>query len=132
MDNSKNLLAHEGDGQQLIENFPVSFFSHAEAIFHLKEAGIELKKTRVADWLGSSRANVSQVIGRMQNSGLVDFGEDLELTQAGFSEKSTRSPHDFIYEYFMPRRPSFTSSFPRKLRRGRNDARGLRLWRRES
>ena len=41
MDNSKNLLAHEGDGQQLIENFPVSFFSHAEAIFHLKEAGIE-------------------------------------------------------------------------------------------
>ena len=40
MDNSKNLLAHEGDGQQLIENFPVSFFSHAEAIFHLKEAGI--------------------------------------------------------------------------------------------
>ena len=41
MDNSKNLLAHEGDGQQLIENFPTSFFSHAEAIFHLKEAGIE-------------------------------------------------------------------------------------------
>ena len=40
MDNSKNLLAHEGAGQELIENFHLSFFSHAEAIFDLKEAGI--------------------------------------------------------------------------------------------
>jgi Mn-dependent transcriptional regulator len=101
MDNSKNLLAHEGDGQQLIENFPVSFFSHAEAIFHLKEAGIELKKTRVADWLGSSRANVSQVIGRMQNSGLVDFGEDLELTQAGLCLAKIVSRRHRITERFL-------------------------------
>ena len=101
MDNSKNLLAHEGDGQQLIENFPLSFFSHAEAIFHLKEAGIELKKTRVADWLGSSRANVSQVIGRMQNSGLVDFGEDLELTQAGLCLAKIIARRHRITERFL-------------------------------
>jgi len=43
MDKSKNILSHEKDGQELIEKFPTSFFSHAEAIYHLQEAGIELK-----------------------------------------------------------------------------------------
>ena len=64
-----------------IEKLPNSFYSHAEAIFHLNEAGIEVKQTRVADWLGFSRANVSQVIGRMQNSGLVEFTDELKLTK---------------------------------------------------
>ena len=66
-----------------IEKLPNSFYSHAEAIFHLNEAGIEVKQTRVADWLGFSRANVSQVIGRMQNSGLVEFTDELKLTKKG-------------------------------------------------
>ena len=44
MDKSKNIVSHERDGQELIENFPISFFSHAEAIYHLQEVGIELKK----------------------------------------------------------------------------------------
>ena len=83
MGKPQNILSHEREGQELIENFPVSFFSHAEAIYHLQEVGIDLKKTRVADWLQTSRANVSQVIGRMQNSGLVDFGENLKLTESG-------------------------------------------------
>lgn len=83
MGKPQNILTHEREGQELIENFPVSFFSHAEAIYHLQEVGIDLKKTRVADWLQTSRANVSQVIGRMQNSGLVDFGENLKLTESG-------------------------------------------------
>jgi Mn-dependent DtxR family transcriptional regulator len=66
-----------------IEKLPNSFYSHAEAIFHLSEVGIEVKQTRVADWLGVSRANVSQVTGRMQNSGLVKLGDELELTEKG-------------------------------------------------
>ena len=66
-----------------IEKLPNSFYSHAEAIFHLTEAGIDVKQTRVADWLGFSRANVSQVIGRMQNSGLIEFADELKLTKKG-------------------------------------------------
>ncbi len=33
--------------------------------------------------MGVSRANVSQVIGRMQNSGLIEFGDELKLTKKG-------------------------------------------------
>ena len=69
---NKNILA-----QEEIDKFPQSFYSHAEAIFHLSEVGIEVMQTRVADWLEVSRANVSQVVGRMQNSGLIEFKEDL-------------------------------------------------------
>ena len=69
--------------QNELENLPNSFFSHAEAIYHLEEVGIEVRQTRVADWLGVSRANVSQVIGRMQNSGLVELNDDLKLSQKG-------------------------------------------------
>ena len=101
MDKSKNILSHEKDGQELIESFPISFFSHAEAIYHLQEVGIELKKTRVADWLESSRANVSQVIGRMQNSGLVSFGEDLKLTEKGLCLAKIITRRHRITERFL-------------------------------
>ncbi len=101
MDKSKNILSHEKDGQDLIENFPISFFSHAEAIYHLQEVGIEVKKTRVADWLESSRANVSQVIGRMQNSGLVSFGEDLKLTEKGLCLAKIITRRHRITERFL-------------------------------
>ena len=66
-----------------IEKLPNSFYSHAEAIFHLTEVGIEVKQTRVAEWLGVSRANVSQVIGRMQNNGLIKMQDELELSEKG-------------------------------------------------
>ncbi|MDC3122579.1 hypothetical protein OA406_02130 [Acidimicrobiaceae bacterium] len=55
--NEDQILSYEE-----IEKFPKSFYTHAEAIFHLKEVGIEIKQTRVAEWLGVSRANVSQAI----------------------------------------------------------------------
>ena len=78
MNKNPNIFA-----QSEIEKLPNSFYSHAEAIFHLSEVGIEVKQTRVAEWLGFSRANVSQVIGRMQNSGLIEFSDELKLTKKG-------------------------------------------------
>ena len=65
--------------QDEIESLPNSFYSHAEAIYHLNEVGIEVKQTRVAEWLGVSRANVSQVIGRMQNNGLIELTDEFYL-----------------------------------------------------
>ncbi len=93
---NKNSLA-----QEEIDKFPQSFYSHAEAIFHLSEVGIEVKQTRVADWLEVSRANVSQVVGRMQNSGLIEFKEDLELTKKGLYLAQVISRRHRITERFL-------------------------------
>ena len=87
--------------QEEIEKFPHSFYSHAEAILHLSEVGIDVKQTRVADWLDVSRANVSQVVGRMQNSGLVEFKEDLELTTKGLYLSQIISRRHRITERFL-------------------------------
>ena len=93
---NKNILA-----QEEIDKFPQSFYSHAEAIFHLSEVGIEVMQTRVADWLEVSRANVSQVVGRMQNSGLIEFKEDLELTHKGLYLAQIISRRHRITERFL-------------------------------
>lgn len=87
--------------QNELENLPNSFFSHAEAIYHLEEVGIEVRQTRVADWLGVSRANVSQVIGRMQNSGLIELNDDLKLSQKGEYLAKMISRRHRIIERFL-------------------------------
>ena len=69
--------------QKEMEKLPESFYKQAVAIFHLNEVGIEVKQTRVAEWLDVSRANVSQITGRMQNSGLIKFDDHLQLTDKG-------------------------------------------------
>ncbi len=87
--------------QKEIEKLPNSFYSHAEAIFHLTEVGIEVKQTRVADWLGVSRANVSQVIGRMQNSGLIEMQEELKLSEKGIYLAKMIARRHRIVERFL-------------------------------
>ena len=47
--------------QEEMEKLPSSFYTQAVAIFHLNEVGIEVKQTRIADWLDVSRANISQM-----------------------------------------------------------------------
>jgi len=93
---NKNILS-----QEEIEKFPHSFYSHAEAILHLSEVGIDIKQTRVADWLDVSRANVSQVVGRMQNSGLIEFQDDLKLTSKGLYLAQIISRRHRITERFL-------------------------------
>ena len=87
--------------QKEIEKLPNSFYSHAEAIFHLTEVGIEVKQARVADWLGVSRANVSQVIGRMQNSGLIEMQEELKLSEKGIYLAKMIARRHRIVERFL-------------------------------
>ena len=90
------ILSHEE-----IEKFPQSFYTHAEAIFDLQEVGIEIKQTRVAEWIGVSRANVSQVVGRMQNSGLIKLNDSLELTDSGLCLAKCISRRHRITERFL-------------------------------
>ena len=91
-----SILTHEE-----VEKFPKSFYTHAEAIFHLQEVGIDIKQTRVAEWLGVSRANVSQVVGRMQNSGLIRINDNLELTDTGLCLAKCISRRHRITERFL-------------------------------
>ncbi len=87
--------------QDEIESLPNSFYSHAEAIYHLNEVGIEVKQTRVAEWLGVSRANVSQVIGRMQNNGLIELTDELKLSKKGAYLAKIISRRHRIIERFL-------------------------------
>ena len=96
MNNNPNVFT-----QKEIEKLPNSFYSHAEAIFHLTEVGIEVKQARVADWLGVSRANVSQVIGRMQNSGLIEMQEELKLSEKGIYLAKMIARRHRIVERFL-------------------------------
>lgn len=56
---------------------------YAEAIWELHEEGIPAIQARVADWLGVSRASVSEMIKRMEADGLVEAGREIKLTEAG-------------------------------------------------
>ena len=87
--------------QDEIESLPNSFYSHAEAIYHLNEVGIEVKQTRVAEWLGVSRANVSQVVGRMQNNGLIELTDELKLSKKGAYLAKIISRRHRIIERFL-------------------------------
>ncbi len=93
---SPNILS-----QDEIESLPNSFYSHAEAIYHLNEVGIEVKQTRVAEWLGVSRANVSQVIGRMQNNGPIELTDELKLSKKGAYLAKIISRRHRIIERFL-------------------------------
>jgi len=93
---NNNKLSHEE-----MEKLPSSFYTQAVAIFHLTEVGIEVKQTRIADWLDVSRANISQITGRMQNNGLIKLQDSLELTEKGMFLAKTVARRHRIVERFL-------------------------------
>jgi DtxR family Mn-dependent transcriptional regulator len=63
--------------------YSVKFREYAEAIWEIEEEGIEVIQARVADWLGVSRASVSEMMKRMHAEGLVSLDDGIRLTEAG-------------------------------------------------
>jgi DtxR family Mn-dependent transcriptional regulator len=63
--------------------YSVKFREYAEAIWEIEEEGIEVIQARVADWLGVSRASVSEMMKRMAAEGLVAVDGGIRLTQEG-------------------------------------------------
>jgi DtxR family Mn-dependent transcriptional regulator len=61
----------------------VRYREYAEAIWEIEEAGIPVIQARVADWLGVSRASVSEMIRRMADDGLLMNTDHIELTEDG-------------------------------------------------
>jgi DtxR family transcriptional regulator, Mn-dependent transcriptional regulator len=62
--------------------YSVKYREYAEAIWELEEEGIEPIQARIADWLGVSRASVSEMVKKMEADGLVTV-EPISLTAAG-------------------------------------------------
>jgi DtxR family transcriptional regulator, iron-dependent repressor len=63
--------------------YSVKFREYAEAIWELEELDIEPIQARVADWLGVSRASVSEMVKKMEVEGVVVVSEGIHLTPAG-------------------------------------------------
>jgi DtxR family Mn-dependent transcriptional regulator len=63
--------------------YSVKFREYAEAIWEIEEEGIEVIQARIADWLGVSRASVSEMMKRMAGEGLVAVDGGIRLTSEG-------------------------------------------------
>ena len=50
--------------------YRATYREYVEAIYELEEEGIELIQARIADWLGVSRASVSEMVHKMAEDGL--------------------------------------------------------------
>ena len=63
--------------------YSVRYREYAEAVWEIEEEGIPVIQARIADWLGVSRASVSQMIHRMADEGLVIITDEIRLTEVG-------------------------------------------------
>jgi DtxR family transcriptional regulator, Mn-dependent transcriptional regulator len=63
-------------------DYSVKYREYAEAIWELEEEGIEPIQARVADWLGVTRASVSEMVRKMETDGLVTV-DPIRLTAEG-------------------------------------------------
>jgi DtxR family Mn-dependent transcriptional regulator len=63
--------------------YSIRYREYAEAIWEIEEEGIPVIQARIADWLGVSRASVSEMIHRMEQDGLLVNIDRIELTEDG-------------------------------------------------
>ncbi len=63
--------------------YSVRYREYAEAIWEIEEEGIPVIQARIADWLGVSRASVSEMVHRMADEGTLDVADEIKLTQEG-------------------------------------------------
>lgn len=63
--------------------YSVRYREYVEAIWEIEEEGIPAIQARIADWLGVSRASVSEMVHRMADEGLVAVEDEIRLTDEG-------------------------------------------------
>jgi len=63
--------------------YSVRYREYVEAIWEIEEEGIPVIQARIADWLGVSRASVSEMVHRMAEEGLVTTEGEIRLTEEG-------------------------------------------------
>lgn len=65
------------------EPYRATFREYVEVIYELEEENIDTIQARIADWLGVSRASVSEMVRRMAEEGLVVLDRSVKLTAEG-------------------------------------------------
>lgn len=63
--------------------YTATYREYVAAIYELGEEGLGVIQARIADWLGVSRASVSEMIRKMEADGLVKTGTEIVLTNEG-------------------------------------------------
>jgi DtxR family Mn-dependent transcriptional regulator len=63
--------------------YRATFREYVEAIYELEEEKIDTIQARIADWLGVTRASVSEMVHRMADEGLVVIDGNVKLTPEG-------------------------------------------------
>lgn len=63
--------------------YTATYREYVAAIYELSEEGLAVIQARIADWLGVSRASVSEMIRKMEADGLVRSQGEITLTEAG-------------------------------------------------
>jgi DtxR family Mn-dependent transcriptional regulator len=77
---------------------------YIEAIYELAEERIPTIRARVADWMGVSRASVSEAVDRLLDDGLVkERGRELVFTARGRSTAETLVRRHRLVEHFLIR-----------------------------
>ncbi|HEX2421119.1 MAG TPA: metal-dependent transcriptional regulator [Acidimicrobiia bacterium] len=65
------------------EAYTATYREYVAAIYELGEEGLGVIQARIADWLGVSRASVSEMIRKMEADGLLETGTEIVLTTEG-------------------------------------------------
>lgn len=65
------------------KTYSVAYREYVGAIWEIEEEGIEPIQARIADWLGVSRASVSEMVRKMRQVGLVVSDGGIRLTPEG-------------------------------------------------
>lgn len=63
--------------------YTATYREYVAAIFEVAEEGLPVIQARIADWLGVSRASVSEMIRKMEADGLVTIEGEIRLTEKG-------------------------------------------------
>ncbi len=64
-------------------SYSVSYREYVEAIWEIEQENIEPIQARIADWLGVSRASVSEMMRKMEADGLISVSSGIALTPEG-------------------------------------------------
>ncbi len=78
-----------------------AFEEYCETIFELNEEGVDVIQARIAERLDVSRPAVSEMVKRLETSGLVSSGATIALTEEGHSLAETVVRRHRIAERFL-------------------------------
>ena len=92
----------------MARSVPEAHREYLQTIFALEESGVEPIQARIADWLGVSRASVSEMVRKLGTEGMVTAGRDsvIRLTADGraVAEALARAGADLVLHGRSPRK----------------------------